>query len=116
MVSLLTLPFRLVFGILFGLIALPFALLALPLALLYLPFLLLRVLLKGIVGLVLLPFVLVAAVIAAFVAVAAIVLQASELVLLKSSDKGQGLVDAMFSRLVEGAPFNIRIVNLRHWQ
>ena len=74
MIYLLTLPFRLVFGIICSLLALPFALLALPLALLYLPFLLLRVLLKGIVGLVLLPFMLVAAVITAFVVVAAIVL------------------------------------------
>jgi len=74
MVSLLTLPFRLVFGILFGLIALPFALLAIPLALLYLPFLLLRFLVNAMVGLVLLPFVLVAAIIAGFVALVAIAL------------------------------------------
>jgi hypothetical protein len=74
MISLLTLPFRLVFGILFGLIALPFALLALPLALLYLPFLVLRVLVKAIVGLVLLPFVLVAAIIGGFAALVALAL------------------------------------------
>jgi hypothetical protein len=74
MISVLTLPFRLVFGILFGLIALPFALLAIPLALLYLPFLLLRLVVKALVGLVLLPFVLVAAVIAGFVALVAITL------------------------------------------
>src|SRR5258708_38397420 len=49
-------------------------------------------------------------------AVAAIVLQASELVLLKSSDEGDGLVDAMFSRLVEGERFTIRIVNFRRLQ
>jgi hypothetical protein len=69
MISLLTLPFRLVFGILFGLLALPFALLAIPLALLYLPFLLLRLAFKALVGLVLLPFVLIGTVIVALVAV-----------------------------------------------
>ena len=41
MLWLLTLPFRLFFGIVFGLLALPFALLAIPFALLLLPFLLL---------------------------------------------------------------------------
>lgn len=67
MFHLLTLPFRIVFGLLFGLLALPFALLALPFALffavLWLPFLLLRFVIKAVVGLVLLPVMLVVAVI-----------------------------------------------------
>src|SRR2546430_712115 len=54
MVYLLTLPFR----ILFGLVLLPFALLALPFALLLLPFLILRFVVKAAVALVVLPFVL----------------------------------------------------------
>jgi aspartokinase-like uncharacterized kinase len=48
-------------------------------------------------------------------AVAAIVLHASELVLLKSTEEAEGLVDPLFSRLVEGEGFNVRIVNLRRW-
>ena len=55
---LLTLPFRIAFGLLFALIALPFALLALPFALLALPFLLLRLVIKTAVALVVLPLVL----------------------------------------------------------
>jgi hypothetical protein len=58
MFHLITLPFRLLFGIIFGLLALPFALLALPLALLFLPFLLLRFVVKTTVFLILLPIVL----------------------------------------------------------
>jgi hypothetical protein len=54
MVYLLTLPFR----ILFGLLLLPFALLALPFAVLLLPFLILRFVVKAAVALVVLPFVL----------------------------------------------------------
>jgi hypothetical protein len=67
MLSLLTLPFRLFFGILFGLLALPFAILgalvALPAALLLLPFLLLRFLFKTVVGLLVLPLMLLAAIV-----------------------------------------------------
>lgn len=63
MLDLLTLPFRLFFGIVFGLLALPFALLAIPFALLFLPFLLLRVFIKTAVALVMLPVVLLAVVI-----------------------------------------------------
>lgn len=67
MFHLLTLPFRIVFGLALGLLALPFALLALPFALffavLWLPFLLLRFVIKAAVGLVLLPVMLVVAVI-----------------------------------------------------
>ncbi|MGH9806291.1 MAG: hypothetical protein ACRD9W_03365 [Terriglobia bacterium] len=65
MFYLLTLPFRIAFGLLFGVLVLPFALL-------FLPFLLLRVLIKSVVLLVALPFVLLAvgaALLAAFVAV-----------------------------------------------
>ena len=51
MFHLLTLPFRIVFGLFFGLLALPVALLFLPVAIvgavLFLPFLLLRVVLKA---------------------------------------------------------------------
>ena len=65
MFHLLTLPFRIVFGLFFGLLALPFALLFLPFALigavLFLPFLLLRFVLKAAVGLVVLPVVLLVA-------------------------------------------------------
>lgn len=53
MLHLLTLPFRLFFGLLFGILLLPFALLALP-------FFLLRVLVKTAVLMVVLPFVLLA--------------------------------------------------------
>jgi hypothetical protein len=56
MFFLLTLPFR----IAFGLLLLPFALLLLPFGLLILPFLLLRFVLKSIVLLMVLPFVLLA--------------------------------------------------------
>jgi hypothetical protein len=63
MFEILTLPFRLVFGIFCSLLALPFALLAIPFALLYLPFLFLRFLVKAVVALVMLPFVLFAAII-----------------------------------------------------
>ena len=55
---LLTLPFRIVFGILCALVALPLALLALPFALLALPFLLLRFVIKAVVTLALLPVIL----------------------------------------------------------
>jgi len=54
MVYLLTLPFR----ILFGLLLLPFALFALPFALLLLPFLIVRFVVKAAVALFVLPFVL----------------------------------------------------------
>src|SRR5262245_37100346 len=64
---LLTLPFRIVFGILFGLLALPFAILALPFALLALPFLLLRFVIKAVVTVALLPIVLFVAVVGAIV-------------------------------------------------
>src|SRR5262249_47353576 len=73
MVYLLTLPFRLVFTILGALLALPFAILAVPFALLFLPFLLLRFVVKAIVGLVLFPFVLVAAAIGIVIAIVAAV-------------------------------------------
>ena len=65
MFFLLTLPFRIAFGLLFGLLLLPFALLIVP-------FLLLRVVLKSLVLLVALPFVLLAVagvLLAAFAAV-----------------------------------------------
>ena len=65
MFFLLTLPFRIVFGLLFGLLLLPFAVLIVP-------FLLLRVMLKSLVLLVALPFVLLAvggALLLAFVAI-----------------------------------------------
>ncbi|HET6955132.1 MAG TPA: hypothetical protein VFI56_01085 [Vicinamibacterales bacterium] len=65
MFFLLTLPFRIAFGLLCGLLFLPFALL-------FLPFMLLRLLIKSVVLLVALPFVLLAvggALLAAFVAV-----------------------------------------------
>ena len=54
MFCLLTLPFRLFFGVLFGLIFL-------PLTILFLPFLLLRILLKTAFALIMLPFALVLA-------------------------------------------------------
>jgi type III secretory pathway component EscS len=68
---LVTLPFRIVFGLIFGLLALPFALLAIPFALLFLPFLLLRFAMKAIFAVLFLPLALVigvAAVIGLFVA------------------------------------------------
>ena len=59
---LLTLPFRIVFGLLFVALALPLALLALPFALLALPFVLvffvLRVALKAAIALVVFPIAL----------------------------------------------------------
>ncbi len=69
MFHLLTLPFRIVFGVFFGLLALPFALLALPFALLalplallfavlWLPVLFLRFVIKAAIGLLVLPIVL----------------------------------------------------------
>ena len=58
MFHLLTLPFRLFFGLVFGLLALPFALLAIPFALLFLPFLLIRLLIKTTVFLIVLPVAL----------------------------------------------------------
>lgn len=54
MFHLLTLPFRLAFGLVLGILILPFALLLLP-------FLLLRFVVKALVGLIVLPFALVAA-------------------------------------------------------
>ncbi|MCU1384356.1 MAG: hypothetical protein JWL71_3053 [Acidobacteria bacterium] len=65
MFFLLTLPFRIAFGLLFGLLLLPFALLIVP-------FLLLRVVLKSLVLLVALPFVLLAVGGALLVAFAAV--------------------------------------------
>jgi hypothetical protein len=65
MFFLLTLPFRIAFGLFFGLLFLPFALLIVP-------FMLLRLLIKSMVFVVVLPFVLLAvggALLAAFVAV-----------------------------------------------
>ena len=53
MLFLLTLPFRIVFGLFFGLLFLPFTLL-------FLPFLLLRIIIKSAVMLIVLPFVLLA--------------------------------------------------------
>ena len=66
MFYLLTLPFRLVFGLLFCVLVLPFALLALP-------FLILRVVIKSLVLLVALPFVLLAVGAAMVVALIAMV-------------------------------------------
>jgi hypothetical protein len=61
MLWLLLLPFRLAFGIIAGLVALPFVLLLLPFALLlWLPFAILRASLRLVVGLVVLPIVLTA--------------------------------------------------------
>jgi hypothetical protein len=62
MFHLLTLPFRIVFGVFFGLLALPFALLALPFALiglvLFLPFLLFRFLFRAALAMIVLPILL----------------------------------------------------------
>ena len=66
MFYLLTLPFRLAFGLLFGVLLLPFALL-------FLPFLLLRFVIKSFVLLVALPFVLLAVGAAMVVALIAVV-------------------------------------------
>ena len=66
MFCLLTLPFRIVFGILVAILLLPFTLLLLP-------FLLLRVLVKTAIFLVVMPFVLLATLIALGVAFAAVV-------------------------------------------
>jgi aspartokinase-like uncharacterized kinase len=46
-------------------------------------------------------------------AATALVLNALELVLLKSTDESAGLVDAVFPRLASRAPFAIRMVNFR---
>ena len=62
MFFLLTLPFRIFFGIVAAIIVLPLALLALPFALLLIPFLLVRLVLKAAV--LVLPFVALAAVFA----------------------------------------------------
>ena len=67
MVHLLTLPFRLAFGVLFGILLLPFALVLLP-------FFLLRVLVKAVVGLVVLPFALLVAAAGILFAVIAVAL------------------------------------------
>ena len=64
--GLLTLPFRVFFGLLFGILFLPFAIL-------FLPFLLLRLVIKAAVLVFILPFVLIAAVFAAGVALIAVV-------------------------------------------
>ena len=66
MFYLLTLPFRLAFGLLFGVLLLPFALLLLP-------FLLLRFVIKSLVLLVALPFVLLAVGAAMVVALIAVI-------------------------------------------
>jgi hypothetical protein len=68
---LLTLPIRLFFGLLFGLIFL-------PLTILFLPFILLRLALKTLFGLIMLPFVL----IVAFIGIAFALLAVSFAVLL----------------------------------
>ena len=61
MIWLLLLPFRLVFGIVAGLVVLPVVLILLPFALLlWLPFAMLRMALRLVAGLVVLPIVLVA--------------------------------------------------------
>ena len=65
MFFLLTLPFRIVFGLFFGLLFLPFSLL-------FLPFLLLRIIIKSAVMLIVLPFVLLAAGVALLVAMLAV--------------------------------------------
>jgi hypothetical protein len=61
MVWLLLLPFRLLFGIVFGLLALPFVILLLPFALLlWLPFALLGLTFRILTALIIVPFVAVA--------------------------------------------------------
>jgi hypothetical protein len=61
MIWLLLLPFRLLFGVVFGLLALPFVILLLPFALLlWLPFAILRFTLKLALGIVVLPIVAIA--------------------------------------------------------
>jgi hypothetical protein len=61
MVWLLLLPFRLLFGLVFGLLALPFVILFLPFALLFwLPFMLLRFTFRVLTALIIVPFVAVA--------------------------------------------------------
>jgi hypothetical protein len=68
MIWLLLLPFRLLFGVVFGVLALPFVILLLPFALLlWLPFALLRLTLKVIVGLVIFPIAAVIALVALLV-------------------------------------------------
>ena len=71
MFYLLTLPIRLFFGLLFGVIFL-------PLTILFLPFILLRLALKTLFGLIMLPFVL----IVAFIGIAFALLAVSFAVLL----------------------------------
>ena len=61
MIWLLLLPFRLLFGVVFGLVALPFVVLLLPFALfLWLPFAILRFTLKLAFGILVLPFIVIA--------------------------------------------------------
>jgi hypothetical protein len=61
MIWLLLLPFRLLFGVVFGLVALPFVILLLPFALLlWLPFAILRFTLKLALGILVLPIVAIA--------------------------------------------------------
>ncbi|HEX7794106.1 MAG TPA: hypothetical protein VF456_07135 [Vicinamibacterales bacterium] len=61
MIWLLLLPFRLLFGVVFGLVALPFVILLLPFALLFwLPFAILRFTLKLALGILVLPIVAIA--------------------------------------------------------
>jgi hypothetical protein len=77
MLWLLTLPFRILFGVLFAVLALPFVLLALPFALLALPFMLIRFAIKTAVAVALLPIVLLVVFVGvgiAFVALAAAIL------------------------------------------
>src|SRR5262245_13944228 len=63
MIWLLLLPFRLLFGVVFGLVALPFVLLLLPFVLLlWLPFAILKFTVKLALGIVLLPILAIIAV------------------------------------------------------
>ena len=64
MIWLLLLPFRLLFGVVFGLVALPFVILLLPLALLlWLPFAILRFTLKLAFAILVLPIVAIATIV-----------------------------------------------------
>lgn len=72
MFFLLTLPFRIVFGILGAILFLPIALVALPFAVLLLPFLLLRLVIKTAIFMLVLPFVLLAVLLAGGVAIVAV--------------------------------------------
>ena len=67
MVHLLTLPFRLAFGLLLGILLLPFALLVIP-------FLLLRFVLKAVVAVIMLPFALIVAAVGVVFAAMAVAL------------------------------------------